>query len=158
MSASSWPSTPTAPTVPNLTTVPHELSLDDRLQIHELAARYGNVIDARAWDRLDRVFSADATFETRGFSVSGRSEGRDAIRAMLEGSDGHPVAHHVTNVEVEQVGDDTHLFFKVIGPGPKGRVGSVDYTDLLRHEPDGWRIVTHIATLRRPIPPPVRPG
>jgi hypothetical protein len=132
----------------------HGLSLDDRLAIHELAARYGNVIDAREWNRLDRVFSVDGTFELRGFGAPARFEGRDAIRTMLEFSTGHPVAHHVTNVEVDQADGETTLFFKVIGPGPKGRVGSVDYTDIVRHEPEGWRIVTHIATLRRPIAPP----
>jgi hypothetical protein len=127
------------------------LSIDDRIAIHELAARYGNVIDARAWDRLDRVFAEDATFETVGFGTGPeRTEGRAGIQAMLAGTDGHPVAHHVTNVEVEQDGDVTRLFFKVIGPGPKGRVGSVDYTDIVRREPAGWRIVTHVATLRRP--------
>ncbi|MDO8390341.1 MAG: nuclear transport factor 2 family protein [Actinomycetota bacterium] len=125
-----------------------ELPLPDRIAIHELAARYGNVIDARQWHRLEHVFSADATFELRGFEQPARFEGLVAIRAMLEHSTGHPVAHHVTNVEVEQADGLTTLFFKVIGPGRKGRVGSVDYTDIVRREPDGWRIVTHVATLR----------
>jgi len=136
--------------VPNLASMSHALTLDDRLSIHELAARYGNVIDARAWNRLDRVFSSDATFELRGFDEPARFEGLAAIREMLEFTTGHPVAHHVTNVEVDQIDGETHLFFKVIGPGAKGRVGSVDYTDIVRRDPEGWRIVTHIATLRRP--------
>jgi len=125
------------------------LSLEDRLALHELAARYGNVIDDRAWDELSTVFAADATFETIGFADTTRVAGLAAIRTMLEQSR-HPVAHHVTNVEVREDGDVVHLFFKVIGPGPRGRVGSADYRDVVRREPDGWRIVTHCATLRRP--------
>ncbi|CAB4364128.1 unannotated protein [freshwater metagenome] len=142
------------PGVRSLSDVSRVLSLDDRLAIHELAARYGNVIDARDWNRLDRVFSVDGTFETHGFGPPTRCEGREAIRTMLEFSTGHPVAHHVTNVELDETDGQTTLFFKVIGPGPKGRVGSVDYMDIVRHEPEGWRIVTHVATLRRPIAPP----
>jgi 3-phenylpropionate/cinnamic acid dioxygenase small subunit len=125
------------------------LSLEDRLALHELAARYGNVIDDRAWDHLSTVFTEDATFETIGFEASGRVAGLAAIRAMLEQSR-HPVAHHVTNVEVDQDDGVVHLFFKVIGPGPRGRVGSADYRDVVRKERDGWRIVTHRAALRRP--------
>jgi hypothetical protein len=129
------------------------LSTDDRLELHELAARYGNVIDAREWDRLDTVFSADATFETHGFGdLSASHEGLAAITAMLVGGR-HPVAHHVTNVEVRTDGDAVVLLFKVVGPGPRGRVGSVDYRDVVRKEIDGWRIVTHVATLRRADPP-----
>jgi hypothetical protein len=124
------------------------LTLQDRLALHELAARYGNVIDDRAWDRLSTVFAGDATFETIGFPDSRRTVGIPAIRAMLEQSR-HPVSHHVTNVEVHDQGDDVELFFKVIGPGPRGRVGSAEYRDIVRKESDGWRIVTHRVTLRR---------
>jgi hypothetical protein len=124
------------------------LTLDDRVALHELAARYGNVIDDRAWDRLSTVFADDATFETTGFAESRRTEGLLAIRAMLEQSR-HPVTHHVTNVEVHEEGDAVQLFFKIIGPGPRGRVGSAEYRDVVRKDSDGWRIVTHRATLRR---------
>ena len=130
-----------------------EMTTDDRLQLHELAARYGNVIDAREWDRLDTVFTADATFEVRGFGPSpSRTDGLPAITAELAGSHAHPVAHHVTNVEVRCEDDEVVLLFKVIGPGPKGRVGSVDYRDIVRRGEAGWRIATHLATLRRPEP------
>jgi 3-phenylpropionate/cinnamic acid dioxygenase small subunit len=130
-----------------------ELTIEDRVELHELAARYGNVIDARAWDRLGSVFAADASFALTGFGDDGRWDGLAAIRAMLEGGR-HPVAHHVTNVEVDGTGGEVRLFFKIVGPGPRGRVGSADYDDVARRGPDGWRIITHRVTLRRPLEQP----
>jgi ketosteroid isomerase-like protein len=135
-----------------------ELSVDDRVAIHELAARYGNVIDAGDWPGLSRVFSTDATFEIAGFgAIDKRTEGLAAIQTMLKDSEVHPVSHHVTNVEVWADHDGVHLFFKVIGPGPKGRVGSAEYRDIVRKDADGWRIVTHVAALRTVPATPATP-
>ncbi|MCU1366337.1 MAG: hypothetical protein JWL72_3103 [Ilumatobacteraceae bacterium] len=130
---------------------PLGLTVADRLDLHELAARYGNVIDARDWTRLSTVFSVDATFEVSGFGSSDvRLTGLETITAMLAASSSHPVAHHVTNVETIVDGETVRLFFKVLGPGRSGRVGSADYTDIVRRDADGWRIVSHLATRRRP--------
>jgi hypothetical protein len=131
---------------PRITTV-------DRLEIHELAARYGNVIDDRDWAGLGLVFSADAVFETRGFGEHDRRlEGLDAIRSYMAGAR-HPVAHHVTNVVVD-VGPDgsVGLRSKIVGSGPNGRVGSADYRDQLRSTAEGWRIAARVVTLRKAMP------
>lgn len=128
------------------------LDVADRLAIHELAARYGHVIDDRDWDGLATVFTDDALFVMTGFAPDEeRYEGLPAIRRMLETSTTHPVAHHVTNVVVDD-GDPVRLRFKMIGPGPGGRVGSADYRDVVVRGPDGWRIAEHRITLRRPEP------
>jgi 3-phenylpropionate/cinnamic acid dioxygenase small subunit len=126
-----------------------ELSFQDRLELHELASRYGNVVDARDWDGLSKVFTEDAVFHMEGFEDSQQVRGLESIRAMMKTSR-HPVAHHVTNVEIRVEDVDVRLFFKVLGPGPRGRVGSADYRDLVRREADGWRIAVHNVTLRRP--------
>jgi 3-phenylpropionate/cinnamic acid dioxygenase small subunit len=126
------------------------IELADRLEIHELAARYGNVIDDRDWDALSSVFSEDALFVLTGFDrLERRYAGLAEIRQLMERG-GHPVAHHVTNVTVALDADRVRLFFKVLGPGRSGRVGSADYRDLVRHEPAGWRIVEHHVSLRSP--------
>jgi 3-phenylpropionate/cinnamic acid dioxygenase small subunit len=120
----------------------------DRLEIHELAARYGNVVDDRDWDALSSVFTDDAVFIMSGFDqMERRCTGLAEIRQMMEEGH-HPVAHHVTNVTVVIDADRVRLFFKVLGPGRSGRVGSADYRDLVRHEPAGWRIVEHHVSLR----------
>ena len=129
------------------------LDLAERLAIHELAARYGNVMDDREWDRLSTLFTEDAVFSIRSLStdVERQWDGLETIREMLGHSE-HPVAHHVTNVEVLDDGPDVRLRFKVAGPGRSGTVGSADYDDLLRHTPDGWRIAVHRVVLRSPAP------
>jgi hypothetical protein len=126
------------------------LDVAQRMEIHELAARYGNVIDARAWDRLGELFTEDAVFSISSLHSErvDRWEGLEAIRSMLV--DGrHPVTHHVTNVEVLD-GDPVRLLFKVAGPARSGTVGSADYEVVLHHGPHGWRLRDHRATLRSP--------
>ncbi len=130
------------------------------MSIHELAGRYGNVIDdrdtavrsiavrPRSWDGLGRVFTEDAVFELRGLGPDERLQGLGAIRRKMAESTDHPVTHHVTNVGVHDDDDLVRLFFKLRGPGRRGRVGSADYHDVVRREAHGWRICEHRVTLR----------
>ncbi|MBK6582593.1 MAG: nuclear transport factor 2 family protein [Gammaproteobacteria bacterium] len=43
-----------------------ELTVEDRLALHELPGVYGDAIDDRNWEALDRVFTEDAVFEVIG--------------------------------------------------------------------------------------------
>ena len=125
-------------------------STEDRLEIDELAARYGTTIDDRDWDGRADVFCRDAVYELRGFGESDqRIVGSAAIRRMMEASQAHPVAHHVTNVIVTADDAEVRMRSKVIGSGARGRVGSADYDDVLRREDGAWRIAQRIVTLRR---------
>jgi ketosteroid isomerase-like protein len=135
------------------------LAPEDRIELHELAAAYGDAVDERDWAALSRVFTDDAVFQVTGIDgVTERHEGWPAIeRLMFEGP--HPVAHHVTNVRVEvdtnrdTGGSVVRLRFKVIAPGPRGRVGSAVYRDVVVRTADGWRIREHLATIIRPRAP-----
>lgn len=123
------------------------LAVVDRLEIHELAARYGNVVDDRDWDGLAGVFTVDATFTMRDFPGGDRVlHGLHEIRRHMAGSR-HPVAHHVTNVVVGVGEDGVVLRSKILGSGARGRVGSADYRDRLRRTPDGWRIAERVVAL-----------
>ena len=129
------------------------LNIADRLEIHELASRYGTTIDDRDWDGLEQVFCRDAVYELHGFGPTERRlVGAAAIRRMMEESEEHPVAHHVTNVIVTVDGGEVRMRSKVIGSGAGGRVGSADYDDVLRLEDNAWRIARRVVTLRRPDP------
>ena len=133
------------------------MRVDDRVELHELAARYGTAIDDRDWDALSAVFTADALYVLDGFGdIDGRYEGWPAIRALMAGSTAHPVAHHVTNVVVDEAddpdGERARMRSKIVGPGPNGRVGSADYDDVVVRTPDGWRIASRTVTRRRPMP------
>ncbi len=135
---------------------PATLSAGDRIEIHELAARYGNAIDDRDWDALRQVFTDDAVLVINGFgSLDREDHGADAIVTSMSHSR-HPVAHHVTNVEVMCSGDTVMMQSKIIGSGRRGRVGSADYHDVLRRTERGWRIAHRTVRLRavEDQPPP----
>jgi hypothetical protein len=126
------------------------LTVGDRLELHELAARYANTIDERDWDRFETVFTADCHYELRNFGrLNMTLVGAPAVRTHMERSQDHPVAHHVTNVEVLD-GDPVRMLSKIAGTLPGGGVGSADYADVVVSTPRGWRISTRIVTLRRP--------
>lgn len=128
-----------------------DVTLDDRIQLHELAARYANAIDARDWDRFQTVFTPDCRYELRGF---GRLDtvlvGVGALRQYMIDSTAHPVAHHVTNVEVDATDEAVRMFSKVVAPLPGGTCASVDYDDVVVKGPHGWQIADRTVTLRRP--------
>lgn len=134
---------------------PAALSLEDRLAIHELLARYGNIVDEREFSRTGEVFTTDARYDLTDLGL-GAATGVAAIVAMWTESDSHPLAHHVTNIEITEDSDGTvRVYSKIVGVGYKGRVGSATYRDIVVPTPDGWRIAERLVSLRRPeaIPP-----
>ena len=61
-----------------------------------------------------------------------------------------PLAHHVTNVVIAEVDDDTATArSKGLGVLEGGTVGSVTYVDTVRRGVDGWRISDRIVLARR---------
>ena len=127
-----------------------DFTIDDRLALHELAARYGNTLDDRDWDRFEPVFTADCRYELRGF---GRSDvvlnGSAVVRSYMEASARHPVAHHVTNVEIDATGTPVRMLSKIVGTLPDGNAGSADYHDTVVRSAVGWQIADRLVTLRR---------
>lgn len=113
------------------------IAVADRLELHELAARYGDLIDARDWAGLDRVFTPDAVFD---LSDTGgpRLTGLTAIREHMEGAR-HPHAHLITNVHVVP-GPPLELRSRVLGILDDRRVGSGWYRDDVVRTPGGWRV------------------
>jgi ketosteroid isomerase-like protein len=125
----------------------------DRIEIHELAARYGFAIDDRDWPGLGMIFTQDVIFHVIG---SEPSVGIDALRSNMAQSR-HPIAHHVTNVCAEADGDGAVMRSKVVGTLPGARAASADYRDRLRRTPDGWRICERVVTLRGTLPDTLAP-
>lgn len=118
------------------------LSIDDRLQIHELINLYAHLIDDRQFDRLGEVFTADAEFDLAGYGGR-RYCGLDAIIKLMQESTEHPLAHHATNIVIDEelAGGRITVRSKGIGVGHKGRVGSVVYIDQVLKIDSVWRIV-----------------
>ncbi|WP_328744504.1 nuclear transport factor 2 family protein [Streptomyces sp. NBC_00285] len=118
------------------------LALEDRLAVTELVALHGHLVDAGKLDLLDEVFTADVVHDLSDF---GRGEvvGLAALtEAALALGAGNPVAHHVTNVVVEEVSEGrVRARSKGLGVMANGSCGSVTYEDtVIRVGTAGWRI------------------
>ncbi len=155
------------------------LSVEDRLEIHELISLYGHIIDERQFSRLGDVFTDDAVFDLTGYGGDCHY-GLAAITRLMRESDEHPLAHHATNVVIgdstkrrasvggekialedvpsESISGGEHggsnpreikVISKAIGVGYKGRVGSVTYRDSFVLQNGGWRIKLRVCELRR---------
>jgi len=129
-----------------------ELRLEtaDRLEIAELMARYGNIIDNRQFSRISEVFDDEAVYDVTDFGM-GVLRGPAAVVDAWTLTTDHPLAHHVTNVEIEVDTDGTiRVCSKIIGVGRNGRCGSATYRDIVVRSAAGWRIRERVVTLRRP--------
>jgi hypothetical protein len=126
------------------------LDAADRIAVHELLGLYGHLIDERRWSELDQVFTPDAVYDATSFGQPVTT----SLAALLEhwSSDLslHPLAHHATNIVVSEDVDGTvRVLSKGLGIGRKGRVGSATYRDVAVRTPDGWRLASRTAVLRR---------
>jgi len=117
------------------------MELADRLELHELPARYGDLIDDRDWDGLSQVFVDEATFEIPDEVL----DGLEAIREFMRGAK-HPRTHLMTNVAVDETDEGVILRSRLIGMRRDGRFISGRYRDVVVKTDDGWRIVTRVYT------------
>jgi hypothetical protein len=127
----------------------------DRLQIHELINLAGHLMDEGAFQRLDEIFTDDVLYDVSALG-GGELVGPEAIAdAGKVLGDRNPIAHHVTNVVVERIGNDVaHAISKGPGVMADGSVGSVVYEDDVRRTPAGWRIVRRrVLPRRKPLQP-----
>ncbi|MEC3917859.1 nuclear transport factor 2 family protein [Nocardia sp. CDC160] len=120
----------------------------DRLAIHELLSLHGHLSDSGEFDRFGEVFTDDIVYDMTAYDA-GHLTGRDALRdAALQLGDANPLAHHVTNITVTPITDDTAAArSKGLAVNLDGTTASVTYEDTLARTPTGWRI-----TRRRVIP------
>lgn len=116
----------------------------DRLALHELAALYGDLIDAKDWPGLAEVFTEDAVFDMSDIGL-GKFRGLTAIQAHMAATDRHPSAHLIVNVRVVD-GAPIELHSRVIGVLADRRVGVGNYRDHVERTPAGWRIRHRIFT------------
>jgi hypothetical protein len=132
------------------------LTVDDRLEIHEVIALHGHLSDAGAYERFDEVFTADLVVDA---SDLGRAPlpAPDSSRPRLDmyiaashrlGPAG-PLAHHVTNVIVREDGDGARAWSKGLAVNQDGSVAAFTYEDHLVRTGLGWRIRQRRVSARR---------
>ena len=128
------------------------MDLHDRLDVAEVLARYGHVVDRGALDRLDTIFTADIVYDMSAVGLP-VMQGIDALRegALRLGSQ-NPVAHHVTDIVISPGGgDEAGVESKGLMLTVDGALRSVTHHDVVRRTADGWRIA------RRMIVPQTSP-
>ncbi len=126
--------------------------LRDRLDIEDLLTRYCAAIDAKDFDLLDEVFTADATIDyTRS---GGIRDAYPAVKSWLTTvlAPFRVVQHLITNVRVEIDGDRARsvcYFFNPMGLPQKDEgvhiffCGGI-YRDRLIRTECGWRITERV--------------
>ncbi|MCT9075877.1 nuclear transport factor 2 family protein [Streptomyces fulvoviolaceus] len=126
------------------------LALEDRLAVTELIAVHGHLVDAGELDRAVEVFTTDVVYDLSDFG-QGEVTGLAALKdtALASGA-GNPVAHHVTNVVVEEVSEGrVRARSKGLGVMADGSCGSVTYEDVVVRVDAGWRISHRTVRARR---------
>jgi SnoaL-like domain len=128
------------------------LNVADRLEIMEVIALHGQYTDSGELERWDEVFTPDVIYDVSdvGFGVI---EGLAALREVgLRLGSANPVAHHVTNIVLEDpAGDRVLARSKGLAVMADGSCGSTTYEDTVVRTADGWRI-SHRVILARRVP------
>ncbi|MFF5302669.1 nuclear transport factor 2 family protein [Streptomyces sp. NPDC013161] len=126
------------------------LTLEDRLAITELIALHGHLADEGELDRLAEVFTPDVEYDVTDFSQPTLTGLPQLVDAALALGAGNPVAHHVTNVVIEELPDgEIRARSKGLGIRTDGSCGSVTYADTVVRVGSGWRIARRRITARR---------
>ena len=124
------------------------MDVADRIELHELAGRYGDAIDDRDWDRLGQIFTEDAVFDLTDLGEP-RLEGLAEIKRYMAEDAKHPRTHLMTNIYVDETPDGAQLFFRIVALLPDRIVGTASYYDDVVKTRDGWRVRNRVITLRR---------
>ena len=124
------------------------MDLADRLELHELPGRYGDAIDDRDWEGLNRIFTDDATFDLTDLGVR-MLTGLPAIKRFMDVDAEHPLTHMMTNIYVDEVPDRVTMNFRIVALRKGGLVGTASYYDVVVKTPDGWRVKDRVTTRRR---------
>lgn len=118
--------------------------LGDIVGIQQLFALYGHVFDSGELTRLEELFTADVVFDATAEGVP-LMHGIEAILTAAQSFEHIPLAHHITNVLVEDVnGDTATVRAKVLQTFSGGRGFSGTYHETLSRTADGWRISRHV--------------
>ena len=116
-----------------------KLTADDLVAIHSVIARYGHVMDAKAWDRFGEVFSDDAVLDLSSYGMW-IAEGLDEITARFPTLT-HPRGHLTTNTVIVGHRDGTaSARSKYMAVHDEHRISIGVYVDTAAPTPEGWRL------------------
>lgn len=128
----------------------HAALVLDRLAVTEVVLRYFELVDAKAWDRMDEALTEDTTARwTAERLMEGRDNVIDALQHMV-GTDEVQTFHHVAAMAPTISGDTAQVTVRAramhYGAGPRAGKWyeslATQPTELVRTT-DGWRIKHH---------------
>ena len=131
------------------------LSAEDRFAITDLINLHGHLTDNGDLDAWPALFSDDIVYDVTalgGEVMIGLDAVHTAARAL---GDNNPVAHHVTNIVLNEVTDGTvRALSKGLGITTDGDARSVTYEDTIQRTANDWKITHRIIRPRRkPLQP-----
>ncbi len=120
------------------------LTTEDRLEIHELVARYNRFVDSGAVEDWVNVFTRDGAFQNRSGQ---RWVGHDQLRAFIQAYAADPQVrgneHWANNIILEEDQDEVRLFCHGMIVQEKDgavRIRSMSsYQDRVRKEDGRWK-------------------
>ena len=118
----------------------------DHIEIREVLADYGHVVDDHDWDRAEDVFMPDVVFESHNGEIV--LNGISDIVATFKGRNMY--AHVTTNTTLRENDDGTvSAHSKFLGFPNEGPPVTGDYRDQLVRTPAGWRLAHRRAEIRQ---------
>jgi len=118
------------------------LSLEDRLALHELIARYAHLLDLGGVDRLGEIYTQDARFVVAALDVD--IQGLPALIDFFDATMAQSTVRHIiTNVFTEATGQDTadlHAYLQIVDSATKAITTVGVYHDNCIRTPAGWRV------------------
>ena len=128
-----------------------DLTVADKLELHELNCRYADLIDHCDWAGLAEIFTTGATFDITSPGRSRFLVGLDAIQHYMEHEARHPAAHHITNVYVDQGEDGSiQLHTRLLLVQHDRAAESGEYNDDVVRTAEGWRVAARAYTFHGP--------
>ena len=124
------------------------MSVEDRLAIQDLLARYADIVDGRDFDRLDELFTADAHIDyTATGAIAGDLDAtkrflRDALAAFVRSQ--HMMGLPVISIDGDRATARTPCHNPMVLDNGDGTASvwliGIRYEDELVRTSGGWRI------------------
>jgi ketosteroid isomerase-like protein len=132
-------------------------ALEDERLIKRVYLRYCDVIDAKDYDALSEVFTADCVGDysnTNGIVQEGLAPLVEYLHDVMgRGSCCGPTHHNVLNFRIDPDGDTAsgHVHFYAVHQGARELTGKMytcwgQYDDELVRTPEGWRVSRRMYT------------
>jgi hypothetical protein len=122
--------------------------MTDVEEIARVLASYCYIVDDMQWERIDEVFTADATVAIAGTPLS--FTGLDSIRRFMTKMKNPPIAHYTSDlvIDVGVDGQSASSRSKLLALNADGTASLGAYVDTLVRVDGGWRVNTRQMLIR----------